>query len=137
MLQPTVGEITQVIVLNERECIIFKGHRSKGEGFTYGDAVAMADAFNGETTTWVGCHVLMHCVPQTLKDAKNDLRRSRDFIREQHLERIRNERAAVRQAEEEQRCSWEQAYRSSQFRSDTPESPRGWGYIRRADRYAT
>ena len=80
ILQPTVEEMTQAIVVNDRECLIFCGPRSRGEGLPYDWVTCYAAMLHGETTTWVGRRVWMHCIPRTLKDAKNDLRHSRDFI---------------------------------------------------------
>ena len=41
MLSPTIEDISQVVILNPMECLIFRGCHSKGEGFTYGDALAL------------------------------------------------------------------------------------------------
>ena len=51
MLSPTIEDISQVMILNPMECLVFRGHRSKGEGFTYGEALALSDAYHRETTT--------------------------------------------------------------------------------------
>ena len=66
ILSPTIEDISQVVILNPMECLIFQGHRSKGEGFTYGEALALSDAYHWETTTWIGRRVKMHCVMRTL-----------------------------------------------------------------------
>ena len=34
MLSPTIEDISQVVILNPMECLVFRGRRSKGEGFT-------------------------------------------------------------------------------------------------------
>ena len=54
MLSPTIEDISQVVILNPMECLAFWGHRSKGEGFTYGEALVLSDAYHQETTTWIG-----------------------------------------------------------------------------------
>ena len=66
MLSPTIEDISQVVILNPMECLIFRGRHSKGEGFTYGEALALSDAYHWETTTWIGHRVKMHCVMHTL-----------------------------------------------------------------------
>ena len=66
MLSPTIEDISQVVILNPMECLVFQGHHSKGEGFTYGEALALSDAYHWETTTWIGHRVKMHCVMCTL-----------------------------------------------------------------------
>ena len=69
-LSPTIKEISQIIVLNQMECLIFKGHRTKKEGFTYGEATALADAYHRETTNWIGRTVWMYCISQDLERHK-------------------------------------------------------------------
>ena len=59
MLSPTIEDISQVVILNPMECLVFRGHHSKGEGFTYSEALALSDAYHWETTTWIGHRV--HC----------------------------------------------------------------------------
>ena len=59
MLSPTIEDISQVVILNPMECLVFRGRRSKGEGFTYGEALALSDTYHWETTTWIGHRVEM------------------------------------------------------------------------------
>ena len=66
ILSPTIEDISQVVILKPMECLIFLGRRLKGEGFTYGKALALSNAYCSETTTWIGCRVKMHCVMHTL-----------------------------------------------------------------------
>ena len=88
MLSPTIEDISQVMILNPMECLVFRGHHSKGEGFTYGEALALSDTYHWETTTWIGRRVKMHCVMRTLQDARGDLRMVRDQEHDKTLERI-------------------------------------------------
>ena len=46
MLSPTIEDISQVMILNPMECLVFRGRHSKGEGFTYSEALALSDAYN-------------------------------------------------------------------------------------------
>ena len=46
MLSPTIEDISQVVILNPMECLIFRGRCSKGEGFTYGEALALSDTYH-------------------------------------------------------------------------------------------
>ena len=116
MLSPTIEDISQVVILNPMECLVFRGHRSKSEGFTYGEALALSNAYHWETTTWIGGRVKMHCVMRTLRDARGDLRIVRDQEHDKTLERIR------------------QQYQESE--EGGPQTPsRGRGYVRRADCY--
>ena len=54
------------MILNPMECLVFRGRRSRGEGFTYGEALALSNAYHREMTTWIGRRVKMHCVMRTL-----------------------------------------------------------------------
>ena len=116
MLSPTIEDISQVMILNPMECLIFQGYRSKGEGFTYGEALALSDAYHRQTTTWIRCRVKIHCVMCTLQDARGDLRMVRDQEHDKTLERI-----------------WQQYQESEEGGPQTPSH--GRGYVHHADRY--
>ena len=116
MLSPTIEDISQVVILNPMECLVFRGCHSKGEGFTYGEALALSNAYHWETTTWIGRRVKMHCIMHTLRDARGDLRMVRDQECNKTLERI-----------------WQQYQESEEGGPQTPSH--GRGYVRRADRY--
>ena len=66
ILSPTIEDISQVVILNPMECLVFRGRHSRGEGFTYGEALALSNIYHWETTTWIGCRVKMHCIMHTL-----------------------------------------------------------------------
>ena len=116
MLSPTIEDISQVVILNPMECLIFWGRHSKGEGFAYGEALALSDAYHWETTTWIGHRVKMHCIMHTLQDARGDLRMVRDQERDKTLE-----------------CIWQQYQESEEGGPQTPSC--GRGYVRCADCY--
>ena len=46
ILSPTIEDISQVLILNPMECLICRGHHSRGEEFTYGEALALSDAYH-------------------------------------------------------------------------------------------
>ena len=98
------------------ECLVFQGRHSKGEGFTYSEALALSDAYHRETTTWIGRRVKMHCIMHTLRDARGDLRMVRDQEHDKTLERI-----------------WQQYQESEEGGPQTPSH--GRGYVHCADRY--
>ena len=116
MLSPTIEDISQVMILNPVECLVFRGRHSKGEGFTYGEALALSDAYHRETTTWIGHRVKMHCIMHTLRDARGDLRMVRDQECDKTLEHI-----------------WQQYQESEEGGPQTPSH--GRGYVCRADHY--
>ena len=91
ILSPTIEDISQVMILNPMECLVFRGCHSRGEGFTYSEALALSNIYHQETTTWIGHRVKMHCVMHTLRDARGDLRMVRDQEHDKTLERIRHQ----------------------------------------------
>ena len=66
ILSPTIEDISHIVLLNPMEYLIFQGHCSKGEGFSYSEAFTLSHAYHREATTWIGCRVKMHCVMHTL-----------------------------------------------------------------------
>ena len=116
ILSPTIEDISQVMILNPMECLVFRGCRSRGEGFTYGEALALSDIYHRETTTWIGRRVKMHCIMRTLRDARGDLRMVRDQEHDKTLERIR------------------QQYQENEEDGQSAPNHRR-GYVRHTDRY--
>ena len=116
ILSPTIEDISQVVILNPMECLVFRGNHSRGEGFTYGEALALSDVYHQQTTTWIGCRVKMHCIMCTLWDARGDLRMVRDQERDKTLERI-----------------WHQYQENGEDGQSTPNH--GRGYVCHADHY--
>ena len=77
-----VQEISDVIVLSPVECMVYSGQHSRGQGFTQAEATEIARQLHDSHTMWMGCHMRMHCVPRTLRDAKVDLKSAKEYIRE-------------------------------------------------------
>ena len=98
------------------ECLVFQGHRSRGEGFTYSEALALSNIYHWEMTTWINRRVKMHCIMCTLRDARGDLRMVRDQERDKTLERI-----------------WQQYQENEEDGQFAPNH--GRGYVCHADRY--
>ena len=124
---PAIPELTNLIVLNPMEFLIFRGSRSAGEGFTLDEAALATAGLHDTETIWVGKPVRMRCVPRTLKDAAKDIKASREYVRPFNLDCIPASRAK------------KEADTRAQHLQDMPPppSPRGRGLIRRTDRYAT
>ena len=53
-LSPSIDGITQVIILNLVECFVFKGHRSRGKGFSLEEAMGIATQLHGSYDHWIG-----------------------------------------------------------------------------------
>ena len=51
ILSPTIEDISQVVILNPMECLVFRGRHLRGEGFTYSEALALSNIYHWETTT--------------------------------------------------------------------------------------
>ena len=116
ILSPTIEDISQVVILNPMECLVFRGRHSRSKGFTYGEALALSDVYHGETTTWISCRVKMHCVMCTLRDARGDLMMVRDQECDKTLE-----------------CIWQQYQESEENGQFAPNH--GRGYMHCADHY--
>ena len=118
ILSPSIEDISQVMILNPMECLVFQGHHLRGEGFMYGEALALFNVYHWETTTWISCRVKMHCVMCTLQDARGDLWMVRDQEFDKTLERI-----------------WQQYQENEENGQLVPN--RGRGYVCHADHYFT
>ena len=114
ILSPTIEDISQVVILNPMECLVFQGRHSRVKGFTYGEALALSDIYHWETTTWIGHRVKMHCIMHILQDARGDLRMVRDQECNKTLERI-----------------WQQYQENEEDGQFTPNH--GRGYVHHAD----
>ena len=66
ILSTTIEDISQVMILQPMEYLVFQGRCLRGEGFTYGEALALSNVYHWETTTWIGHRVKMHCIMHTL-----------------------------------------------------------------------
>ena len=88
ILSPTIEDISQIVILNPMECLVFCGHCSRGKGLTHSKALALSDVYHQETTTWIGHRVKVHCIMHTLQDTRGDLRMVRDQNCDKTLERI-------------------------------------------------
>ena len=73
ILSPTIEDISQVVILNPMECLVFQGHHLRGEGFTYGEALALSDVYHWETTTWISHRVKMQCHVQPTRCQRRSL----------------------------------------------------------------
>ena len=123
---PAIHELTNLIVLNPVEFLLFHGSRSAGEGFTLDEAALATTGLHDTETIWVGKPIRMRCVPRILKGAAKDIEASREYVHRFNLDRI----VASRAKKEADTC----AQRLQDM--PLPPSPRGRGLIRRADWYA-
>ena len=84
----SIDGITQVIILNPMECFVFKGHRSRGEGFSLEEATGIAAQLHGSYDHWIGQRICMCCIPCTLRDVRTELKVARESVREMNVERL-------------------------------------------------
>ena len=82
-LSPSIDGITQVIILNPVECFVFKGHQSRGEGFSLEEATGIATQLHGSYDHWIGRRIHMHCIPHTLRDICTELKVARESVRDE------------------------------------------------------
>ena len=86
MEQNAVG-LSQVIILNQKVCLLLKGKRSTNEGYSWEEGRRIGNQISGQAT-WVSKDVMLRAIPITLTKAKVDIAKVRQFIRNQNLEKI-------------------------------------------------
>ena len=119
----TVQELSQVIILNQRECLLFRGKRSKGKGIPWEEAYRHGERLSGPHQ-WVGKDVIIRAVPITLTESKQEIANAKKFIRSQNLEKL-----ARRHAESKKKTA------PSVPATSEPVSGRGRGQVKRADKH--
>ena len=125
-----VPGLSQIIILNQKDCLLFKGRRSKGEGYTWEEAMRFGNQISG-AATWVGKEVMIRAVPVTLAKAKVDIAKVQQFIRTQNLEKMAVCSFKESRKEKEAAGQWE-----SPTVPETPEVPRCKKPISRVDHYS-
>ena len=121
-LRSTVNPITQIIVVNQTECVVFSGVRGRKEGMTEDQAYAASRRLSGPCE-WVGHDVMIRAAPMTLDSASHTIANAKQFIRTQTLHRITQRQVAKNTEAQLERLS------------NQPPKPRGRGMTRRADQY--
>ena len=81
ILGPGVKGISDVIIINPGECLVFMGQHSKGHGFTQAEAMAYTREIHDSHGLWIGHRVQMRCIPRPLKDARADLKAAKEYLR--------------------------------------------------------
>ena len=79
--------LSQIIILNQKECLLFRGKRSKNEGYSWEEARRICNRIASQAM-WVGKNAMIRVVPITLAEAKVDIAKARQFIRSQNLEKL-------------------------------------------------
>ena len=80
ILGPEVKGISDVIIINPGECLVFTGQCSKGHGFTQAEAMAYAQEIHDSYGLWIGHWVQMQCIPRPLRDARADLKVAKEYL---------------------------------------------------------
>ena len=88
ILRPEVKGISDVVIINPDECLVFTRQRSKGQGFTQVEAMAYTREIHDSHGLWIGRQVRMRCVPRSLKDARADLRAAKEYLRQYTYEKL-------------------------------------------------
>ena len=71
ILGPEVKGISDVVVINPGECLVFTGQCSKGHGFTQAEAVAYAREIHDSHGLWIGRRVQHAVCPQVLEGCES------------------------------------------------------------------
>ena len=124
-----VPGLSQIIILNQKDRLLFKGRWLKGEGYTWKEAMRFSNWLL-DGATWVGKDVMIRAVPVTLAEAKVDIAKARQFIRTQNLEKL-----AVRRFKESKKEKEAQPVESP-FVPKTPDVPTWKKTISWANHYA-
>ena len=82
ILGPEVKGISDIIIINPGECLVFMGQRSKGHGFTQAEVLAYAQEIHDSHGLWIGRQVRMWCIPRPLRDARADLKVAKEYLRQ-------------------------------------------------------
>ena len=88
ILGPEVKGISDVIIINPGECLVFTGQRSKGHGFTQAEAMAYTREMHDSHGLWIGRRVRMRCIPRPLKDARADLKAAKEYLRQYTYDKL-------------------------------------------------
>ena len=88
ILGPEVKGISDIIIINPGECLVFTGQHSKGHGFTQAEAMTYAQEIHDSHGLWIGCRVRMRCVPRSLRDARADLKVAKEYLRQYTYEKL-------------------------------------------------
>ena len=138
-LSPSIDGITQVMILSPVECFIFKGRRSRGEGFSLEEATGIATQLHGSYDHWIGKRICMHCVPRTLRDVRTELKVARESVREMNVKRLGMAHSPTRKQSAslwDSECSRGYVWRSDQYFASQylSQEKRGRDHLEEEDR---
>ena len=115
--------MTQVVILSPTTCILFKGHRSIGEGFSNNDINDLLP-WVARGRYWIGKEVHVAPSPVMLGEAHRILARAKNFIRQHWIQKIFHPKGVS------------SPEMTAQAVRRPSQAQRGWGLIRRADKYS-
>ena len=72
-LSPIISDITQIVLLNNTDFLVYKGQQSKGEGMTYNKAATYL-------RDWVGLPVIIRATPLTPGESKMQISDVKEFV---------------------------------------------------------
>ena len=78
-LSPIISDITQIVILNNTDFLVYRGQQSKGKGMTYDEAaVYLRDLVRSRD--WVGFPVIIRATSLTLGESKMRISNAKEFI---------------------------------------------------------
>ena len=122
-VRPQAPGMSEVVILNRREFLIFFGRRSHGEGLDLDTIVPLATLMTHDVK-WVGRMALMEARPRTVKDGKVLIATQNEFVRRHPGQRPRREP-----------LERDHLHRQPEVIGTPSTSPRMRARARRADRF--
>ena len=78
-LSQVITDITQIVILNNTDFVIYRGRRSKDEGMSYDEVAHYTRNIVG-SQDWVGFPVVIRATPLTLAESKVRIADARKFV---------------------------------------------------------
>ena len=87
ILGPEILGISDVVIINSGECLVFMEQHSRGQGFTQVEVVNYTRELHNNHTLWIGHRARVRCILRSLKDTKADLRAAKEYLRQHTYDR--------------------------------------------------
>ena len=101
-LSQVIADITQVVILNNTDFVVYRGRRSKDEGMPYDEAAHYIRNIVG-SRDWVGFPVVVRATPLTLAESRARIVDAREFVRSLTMSKAQLDHQEAQRADEERR----------------------------------
>ena len=99
-LSQVIADITQVVILNNTDFVVYRGRRSKDEGMPYDEAAHYIRNIVG-SRDWVGFPVVVRATPLTLAESKARIADAREFVRSLTMSKAQLDHQEAQRADDE------------------------------------